>query len=113
MRAVDLDGGSVAEFGSHGLHMIEAARLKRVEEFRVHVASCAPGSALGRHPTRLWQLFVVISGAGWVAGQDGVRFPIEAGGAVLWSPGEEHESGSEMGMTVVIVQSDQPPPTGA
>ncbi len=78
----------------------------------MHLAQIAPGGLLGRHPTRLWQLFAVTSGAGWVAAADGVRHAIESGQAVMWSPGEAHESGSEEGMSVVITQSTAPLPRG-
>jgi hypothetical protein len=40
-----------------------------------------------------------------VSGPDGQRKDIMAGQAVLWPPGEEHESGSDEGMTVVITQA--------
>ena len=43
---------------------------------------------------------------------DGVRQPIRAGQAVLWSPGEAHESGSDEGMSVVITQSSARLPRG-
>src|SRR5262249_48376139 len=112
MEWVELDHGDVTEYSSHGIHMREAARLRNVDEFRVHVASVAPGGGLGRHRTRLWQLFAVTAGSGWVAASDGVRQPIRAGQAVLWHPGEEHESGSHEGMSVVITQSSVRLPGG-
>ena len=112
MRWVELDQGQVHEHGSTGLTMLEAARLTTAGEFRAHVAWVAPGGQLGRHPTRLWQLFCVVSGSGWVAGEDGKQQPIDAGQAALWAPGESHESGSSTGMVVVIVQSSEPLPYG-
>lgn len=92
--------------------MLEAARVTAAGELRAHVAQVAPGGLLGRHPTRLWQLFCVVSGSGWVAGQDEQQQPITTGQAVLWAPGESHESGSSTGMVAVIVQSSEPLPYG-
>lgn len=92
--------------------MTEAARQQTVDGFSVHLASIAPGGTLGRHPTRLWQLFAVTSGSGWVVGPDGVRQDIRHGQAVMWSPGEVHASGSDEGMTVVITQSTARLPYG-
>jgi len=112
MEWVDLDHRDVTEHDSHGILMHEAARLADVDAVSVHLASVAPGGVLGRHPTRLWQLFAVTSGSGWVTGSDGMRHPIRAGQAVLWSPGEEHESGSGEGMSAVITQSSVRPPRG-
>jgi quercetin dioxygenase-like cupin family protein len=112
MQWVELDHGDVTEYGSRGIYMQEAARLHDADEFAVHLASVAPGGTLGRHPTRLWQLFAVTAGSGWVTAADGVRQPVRAGQAVLWSPGEEHESGSDEGMSVVITQSSVRLPHG-
>ncbi len=77
--------------------MSEAARLNNVDGFSVHLARIAPGGLLGRHLTRLWQWFAVMSRTGWVAGSDGVHYGIQSGQAVMRSPGEEHESGSDGG----------------
>jgi hypothetical protein len=47
-----------------------------------------------------------VSGSGWVSGADGVRETIHSAEAVLWERGEEHESGSEEGMTVVVLEAE-------
>lgn len=112
MEWITLDAGEVSEHGSQGLYMTEVARVKGADEFRVHIADVSPGGLLGRHPTRLWQLFTVITGTGWVSGDDEIRHQIRSGEGVRWSPGESHESGSEVGMLVAIVQSNVPPSSG-
>jgi hypothetical protein len=112
MEWMSLNAGDVSEHGSLGLHMTEVARVKGADEFRVHIAYVSPGGLLGRHPTRLWQLFTVITGAGWVSGDDGIRHEIHSGEGVRWSPGESHESGTNDGMIVAIVQANVPPPNG-
>src|SRR5215469_4497272 len=112
MEWLSLEAGPVSEYSSHGIHMTEAARLTVEGEFRVHVADFKPGGVLGRHPTRLWQLFHVVAGNGWVRGQDGQLQPIRAGQTVIWSPGEYHESGSDDGMSVVIAQASSRLPSG-
>jgi len=70
----------------------------------VDVLTFEVGAVLWRHPTRLWQLFSVVLGAGWASGADAVHVPVAAGDCVLWEPGEEHESGSDEGMVVVVVR---------
>ena len=70
------------------------------------VIELGPGGIVGRHPAGVTQLFVVVSGSGWVSGDDGEREQIQAGEAVVWEPGEEHESGSEDGMTVLVVEAE-------
>ncbi len=109
MRRVGLAERDVADFGSHGVTASPLARVGAVEGAAVDVLTFEAGAVLGRHPTRLWQLFSVVHGAGWASGADGVRVPVVARDCVLWEPGEEHESGSEEGMVVVVVQTPSPP----
>jgi quercetin dioxygenase-like cupin family protein len=86
------------------------ARVEQpVAGFAVDVTRYAAGAENGRHPTRLWQLFAVVTGTGWAAGADDVRVALGPGDAVLWEPGEEHSSGSHDGMVAVVVQSPEPP----
>lgn len=101
----DLDGDG---YGSRHITMLQLARLTSVAELRVHIAWCGPHSVLGRHPARTHQLFAVVSGRGWVADSTGSSVPISEGQAVLWDPGEVHESGSETGMIIAIVASATP-----
>jgi len=70
------------------------------------VIDLGPGGIVGRHPAAGAQLFIVVLGTGWVSGGDGEREQIRAGEAVLWEPGEEHESGSDEGMTVLVVEAE-------
>jgi hypothetical protein len=103
---IGLELHQITEWSSTGVKM----QLMRRDDpaCRTHIAHYDPASVLGRHTGRLWQLSTVLSWSGWVAGQDQVRHPCVAGDAFGWAPGESHESGSDLGMTVVIVQSDQP-----
>jgi quercetin dioxygenase-like cupin family protein len=66
-----------------------------------------PGGTLGRHPASVDQLFVVVEGEGWASGADGERVPVAAGTALYWVAGEEHESGSEKGLTAIIVEAER------
>jgi quercetin dioxygenase-like cupin family protein len=72
----------------------------------VVVIEIEPGGVVGRHPAAGAQLFAVVDGSGWVSGGDGEPEQIVAGEAVAWEPGEEHESGSDEGMTVLVVESE-------
>ena len=112
MDRVQLDGSDVREYGSAAVHLVEAARLPADGEFRVHLGRFGPGGVLGEHPARQWQLLLVVAGSGWASGAGGDRCPLSEGQAVVWAPGEIHESGSDTGMTVLIVQSSARLPTG-
>ncbi|MFW3171494.1 cupin domain-containing protein [Geodermatophilus sp. CPCC 206100] len=97
-------------FGSAGVRMVRAALVEQEQDgFAVDVVRIAPGGSIGRHPTRLWQLFLVVEGRGWVSGADDRPVPVEAGTAASWSPGEEHGAGSADGMLAVVVQCRTPP----
>jgi quercetin dioxygenase-like cupin family protein len=83
------------------------ARVRRLApEAHVVVIEVGPGGVVARHPAVGAQLFAVLAGSGWVSGGDGARAQISAGEAVLWEPGEEHESGSEDGMAVLVVEAE-------
>jgi quercetin dioxygenase-like cupin family protein len=102
VRRVDLGGErEVTAPGS------VSARVRRLAPAaHVVVIEIAPGGVVGRHPAGAFQLFTVVRGVGWVSGSDGERTSISAGEAVLWEPGEEHESGSDEGMTALVVEAE-------
>jgi quercetin dioxygenase-like cupin family protein len=84
-----------------------SARVRRLTaEAHAVVIEIAPGGVVARHPAVVTQLFVVVRGSGWVSGANGEREPIQAGEAVLWDPGEEHESASDEGMTALVVEAE-------
>jgi hypothetical protein len=99
----------VADLSSQGVPAAPHARVGAVEGAAVDVLTFEAGAVLRRHPTRLWQLFSVVHGAGWASGADGVRVPVVARDCVPWEPDEEHESGSDDGMVVIVVQTPSPP----
>lgn len=71
---------------------------------RIGVAYLPPGGRVGRHPAASDQLFAVVAGHGWVAGHDGAPREITPGYAARWHAGEEHEAGTDTGLTAVIVE---------
>ena len=84
-----------------------SARVRRLAgDAHVVVIEVGPGGVVARHPAVGAQLFTVVRGSGWVSGGDGERESLEVGEAVLWDPGEEHESGSDEGMTVLVVEAE-------
>jgi quercetin dioxygenase-like cupin family protein len=102
LRRIDLQGErEVTAPGS------VSARVRRLAaEAHAVVIEVGPGGVVGRHPAVGAQLFTVVRGSGWVSGGDREREAIAAGEAVLWEPGEEHESGSEDGMSVLVVEAE-------
>ena len=95
----------ITQFGSAGAAIAPVARLGpgAVQLGCMHLAA---GGHIGRHPASGAQLFLVVAGAGWVAGADGARVPVSAGAAAFWEPGEEHESGTEHGLTALVLEAE-------
>jgi hypothetical protein len=84
-----------------------SARVRRLAgDAHVVVIEVGPGGVVGRHPAVGAQLFTVVRGSGWISGGDGEREPIGTGEAALWEAGEDHESGSEEGMTALVVEAE-------
>ena len=63
-----------------------------------------PGGTIGAHPATATQLFLVVSGEGWVSGADGVRVAISPGWGVRWEAGEQHASGTSTGLVALAVE---------
>jgi quercetin dioxygenase-like cupin family protein len=72
--------------------------------FQVGCMHFDPGGVIGFHPAGVNQLFLVVSGSGWVRDETSGRIPIRAGQAVYWEAGEGHESGTETGMTAIVIE---------
>jgi GrpB-like predicted nucleotidyltransferase (UPF0157 family) len=68
------------------------------------VVHLPPGGSVARHVTPGRQLFAVVAGSGWVAGEDGRRRDIAAGRGALWEAGEEHEAHSDAGLTATCIE---------
>lgn len=64
------------------------------------------GGVVGYHPAVVAQLFLVVSGDGWVRGENDERVPISAGQAAFWIAGEGHESGTQSGMVALVIEGE-------
>lgn len=71
---------------------------------RVSCLTVEPGGVIGEHPAAGGQVFLLVSGSGWVAGPDGRRLDVRAGQGVRWDPEEVHTSGSDTGFTAIAVE---------
>jgi quercetin dioxygenase-like cupin family protein len=66
----------------------------------------APGGRLVRHTATWPHVVAVLEGSGEMSGEDGEYEPIEAGEAVFWHEGEEHETTSAAGLTALIIEGE-------
>jgi quercetin dioxygenase-like cupin family protein len=93
----------ITEHGSSGATVVGVARMDG--RAQVVCIRLGPGGRVGEHPATVPQLFLVVAGSGWVrAGGD--RHDVEAGSAAYWEPNELHESGTDDGMTAVVVEAE-------
>ena len=100
---VDWPTRAIREWGSTGASMLPLVRghdPAAVTWLRVDRGGC-----VGRHETAVPQLFMVVAGQGWVRA-DADQLPLTAGQAAFLQAGESHESGSDHGMTVVVIESE-------
>lgn len=98
-------GREIKAFGSEGLVISPVLRAKGAAQ--VGCMHIAPGGHVGRHEATEPQVFMVISGSGWVEGADGRRVSIETGWAACWATGELHSSGTATGMSALVVEVDE------
>lgn len=100
------DRETASGIGAHG--SVEAAHVKcghSTGEAHLDIIYLDAGGRLGEHEAPTAQLFIVVDGQGWATGGDQHRRDLEVGDAAFWDQGEMHESGTDSGMTVVVMQA--------
>lgn len=97
-------GKVVEQFGSS--RATHSRIVRTSEAVRVDCIYLGAGGVLGYHPAVQNQLFVVVQGNGWARGQDEKRILIKAGQAAFWEAGEYHESGTDDGLTAIVIEGD-------
>jgi quercetin dioxygenase-like cupin family protein len=95
-------GRQIGHYNSSGFKISKIAHLQ--DEAVVNCAYLDPGGVIGHHQAAGPQLFLVVHGEGWVRGDAPERTAIRAGQAAYWEKGEWHESGTEAGMTAIIIE---------
>ncbi|MFJ7646662.1 hypothetical protein ACIQ1H_03885 [Lysinibacillus sp. NPDC097279] len=50
---------------------------------------------------------MVIQGEGWVYGKEREKLLVKQGDGVYWKEGQAHASGSDTGLTALVIQSTQ------
>lgn len=102
-RCTEDESTDIDRNGSIGASHVKLAHS--TGEAHLNMVYVQAGGGLRAHEAPVPQLFVVVAGEGWVSGGDGNARAVRAGDAVLWREGEMHESGTESGMTAVVLQA--------
>jgi quercetin dioxygenase-like cupin family protein len=99
----------VTQFDSIGVAFGRCVRFEG--DAQIGCFHIEPGGVVGFHQATVPQLFLCVSGSGWVRGVEERHTPIAPGQAAFWEAGEWHESGSEAGMLAIVVEGTQVDPT--
>ena len=96
---------AIEQHGSIGASVRHLARP--VTRAQLVSIDLEPGGVLGRHNAAVNQLFIVVSGGGWVSGGDGSEEPISAGAAAYWVAGESHETrAGDDGLRAIVLEGE-------
>jgi quercetin dioxygenase-like cupin family protein len=98
------NGKKVEKYQSHFATYVKMIQTK--EAATIGYMYIDGEGTVGYHEAPLPQLFIVVEGEGWVTGEDQKQISIKSGEAALWEKGEWHTSGSEKGMTAIVIQSE-------
>ena len=95
-------GKEIEQFGSVKAIISRVVHLN--EKAVVNCVYIRPNGKIGYHQATSQQLFLLVEGQGWVRGEADEKHAVRGGQAVFWEDGEGHESGTETGMTAVIIE---------
>ena len=88
-------------FGS--VKAIIARVLQLDDRAEINAVYIHPGEHLSVHQVMTQQLLLLVNGEGWVKDKSGAKMAVTQGQAIFWGESELPESGTESGMTAVII----------
>jgi hypothetical protein len=98
----DLEAGEKDEaFGSVKAIITRVLQLDNKAE--VNAVYIHPGEHVSVKQAMTQQLFLLVDGTGWVQNNFGERKTVQQGQAIFWGESELPESGTDSGMTAVII----------
>jgi quercetin dioxygenase-like cupin family protein len=106
MKRLSFDAGSAFTPTDDRLEGVTIAPLTPPADVRAAIFRLGPGGRIARHPATMPQILAVLEGAGHVSGPDGAFEPIDAGEAVFWAAGEEHETVTDGGLTALVLEAN-------
>lgn len=104
MRILDLPDLPHRPIEAHGSRGFSVGAFGISADAHLVAVTLAPGGVIGPHPALGRQLLVVLVGEAEVAGAEGTVRRVTAGQAVVWEPGESHETRTAGGMSAMIVE---------
>lgn len=101
-------GNNIDQFGSTNVSISRV--FPSIAHVHVSCMNFGHDGVVGYHQATVRQLFVVVAGSGWVRGESEVRSSIRTGQAAFWEKDEWHESGSDFGMTAIVIEGEEVEP---
>ena len=95
-------GKEIEQFGSVKVIISKVVHLEA--EAMINCVYLRPNGKIGYHQAATRQLFLLVEGQGWVRSESAEKHAVREGQAVFWEKDEWHESGTETGMTAVIIE---------
>ena len=109
MRIFRYDSDTGREIQEYHSSNVFLSPILQIENGAVlHVISFDPHGVIGSHQAGGPQVLFIIQGEGWVRGESPEPISVAVGDAVFWDVGELHESGSEAGMTAIVIEGTLP-----
>ncbi|HJV17276.1 MAG TPA: cupin [Bacillales bacterium] len=105
IKSIKEIGQAVTNFNS--VSAIYSKIMKTVESTNIGLMYIEKGGKLGYHEAPVPQLFILVQGEGWIEGEDKKRIMLKSGEGVFWENGEGHSSGSDTGLTALVIQSEK------
>ncbi|KAB7672037.1 cupin [Bacillus sp. B1-b2] len=62
---------------------------------------------IGYHQAVVPQLLLIVSGEGWVRGENNEYIKVHSGEAVFWDKEEWHETKTDTGLTAIVIESEE------
>ena len=87
-------------------HAAITSLIENSGEATINAIYLGMNGILGKHEAHQDQLFVVVSGRGWVQSGDDEPIAVRSGQAIFWQAGELHTSGTHHGMVAIVIESE-------
>lgn len=97
-------GKSIEAFGSQQLYMSRI--LSEANSPHIGCMHLGANGLVGWHQAPVPQLFLVVSGEGWVRAGEEAEISVSAGSAVYWEKGEWHETRTETGLSAIVIEAE-------
>ncbi|OPA77433.1 hypothetical protein BVG16_13320 [Paenibacillus selenitireducens] len=107
MKIFQFDRDVAREVTAYQSHNIAFTKVAQADD-GIHMGCMFIGKqgVIGGHEAPVDQLMLVVQGEGMVIGAGNQETKVYSGFAVFWERGEWHETKSEAGMTVIIIEGE-------